>query len=100
MTPRLFVRKVARADMAEGRAWYERRRTGLGDEFLDEVSAILAAIEAQSLRFVVAVDDIRMAPLHRFPYVVYFVELPRHTSVIAVVHGHRSPRVWQQRRAT
>ena len=98
MTPRLFVRKVARADLAEAFTWYEGRRTGLGQEFLDEVSATLAAVEAQPRRFVLAADDIRMAPLHRFPYVAYFVELPRHTSVIAVVHGRRSPRVWQRRR--
>ena len=52
MTPRLFVRKVARADMAEAFTWYEGRRTGLGQEFLDEVSVMLAAVEAQSRRFV------------------------------------------------
>lgn len=84
--------------MAEAFAWYEGRRTGLGHEFLEEVSGTLAAVEAQPQRFVVAIDDIRMAPLRRFPYVVYFVDLPRHTSVIAVVHGRRSPRVWQRRR--
>lgn len=98
MTPRLFVRKVARADMAEAFTWYEGRRVGLGHDFLDEVSHTFTAIEAQPQRFALAVDDIRMAPLHRFPYVAYFVELPRHTSVIAVVHGRRSPRVWQRRR--
>lgn len=79
MTPRLFVRKVARADMAEAFTWYEGRRAGLGHEFLAIVSATFAAIEVQPQRFMVAIDDIRMAPLHRFPYVVYFVELPRHT---------------------
>ena len=98
VTPRLFVRKVARADMAEASAWYWGRRAGLGQEFLEAASVTLAAIEAQPQRFVIAIDDIRMAPLHRFPYVIYFVELPRHTSVLAVVHGRRSPRVWQQRR--
>jgi hypothetical protein len=39
-----------------------------------------------------------MALLRRFPYVVYFVVLPKHTSVIAVMHGHRRPKAWQQRR--
>jgi hypothetical protein len=39
-----------------------------------------------------------MALVHCFPYVIYFVMLPRHISVIAVVHGHGNPQVWQQRR--
>ena len=98
MTPRLFVRKVARADMAEAFAWYEERHAGLGHEFLDAVSDAFVPGEAQPQRFVVAIDDIRMAPLHRFPYIIYFVALPRQTSVLAVVHGRRSPRVWQRRR--
>ena len=98
MTPRLFVRKAARADMAEAFAWYEDRRIGLGHEFLDAASASLARIEAQPQLFSFAVDDIRMAPLRRFPYVVYFVALPRHTSVLAVVHGRRHPRIWQSLR--
>jgi len=98
MTPRLFVRKAARADIAEAFAWYEGRRTGLGQEFLDAVSARMASIETQPEIFRLAVDDIRMAPLRRFPYVVYFVALPRHTSVLAVIHGRRHPRDWRGRR--
>lgn len=98
MTPRLFVRKPAKADVAAAYDWYEAHRTGLGDEFADEVSAVYAAIEEQPQRFPIVFDDIRMALVRRFPYVIYFVTLPRHTSVIAVVHGHRKPQVWRQRR--
>lgn len=98
MTPRLFVRKAARADMTAAFAWYEDRRAGLGHEFLDAASVILARIEAQPQQFPVAFDDIRMALLRRFPYVVYFVVLPQHTSVLAIVHGRRNPRVWKRRR--
>jgi plasmid stabilization system protein ParE len=98
MTPRLFVRKPAKADVAAAFDWYEAHRAGLGDEFAEEVSAVYAAIEEQPLRFPIALDDIRMALVRRFPYVIYFVVLPRHTSVIAVLHGHRRPQVWRQRR--
>lgn len=98
MTLRLFVRKAAKADVASAFDWYESHRTGLGAEFADEVSAVYAAIEEEPLRFPIVLDDIRMALVRRFPYVIYFVVLARHTSVIAVVHGHRKPQVWQQRR--
>jgi toxin ParE1/3/4 len=98
MTPRLFVRRPAKADVAEAFDWYESHRTGLGGEFAEQISAVYAAIEEQPYRFPIVLDDIHMALVHRFPYVIYFVVLPRHTSVIAVVHGHRKPQVWRQRR--
>ncbi len=98
MTPRLFVRKAARVDVAKAFGWYEAHRAGLGNDFAMELSAAYEGIESQPLRFPLIVDDIRIALLRRFPYVVYFVVLPRHISVIAVVHGHRKPQVWQQRR--
>ncbi len=66
--------------------------------FAAEVRATYATIEANPERFPLKVDDIRMALVHRFPYVIYFVVLPRHISVIAVLHGHRDPQIWQQRR--
>lgn len=96
--PPLFVRKAAKADVADALAWYQRRRIGLGEEFVEEISATYAAIEKQPLRFPVVIDDIRMAVVRRFPYLIYFVTAPRGTSVIAVLHGHRDPQVWQRRR--
>jgi toxin ParE1/3/4 len=96
--PRLFVRKAAKADAAEAFSWYEARRTGLGQEFADEIAAAYAAIEEQPLRFPVVLDDIRMVVVRRFPYLVYFAILKTGLSVIAVLHGHRDPQVWQRRR--
>jgi toxin ParE1/3/4 len=98
MTPRLFVRAAARSDMAEAVAWYESRRAGLGQEFLDAVAQSFARIETSPEQFRFAVDDIRMAVVRHFPYVVYFVGLRKHIAVLAVVHGHRNPTVWQRRR--
>jgi plasmid stabilization system protein ParE len=98
MTPRLFVRRSAQADVASASAWYEAHRTGLGGAFVDEVGRTYGAIEDNPEQFPVMLDDIRMALVHRFPYVIYFVILPRHISVIAVIHGHRKPQAWQQRR--
>jgi plasmid stabilization system protein ParE len=94
----LFVRRAARTELAEAFRWYEARSTGLGHEFLRAAAVTLAAVERAPQQFPAAVDDIRKAPLRRFPYVVYFVALPTRTSVIAVMHGRRHPRRWQSRR--
>ena len=96
--PRLFVRKAAKADVAEAFSWYEARRTGSGPEFLDEISVSYEAIEGQPRRFQTILDDIQMAVVHRFPYLVYFVALRNRVSVLAVLHARRDPQVWQRRR--
>lgn len=98
MTPRLFVRKVARTDIAKAFQWYEERGIGLGREFLGALRVALGAIERAPEQFLIAVDDIRKARLRRFPYLIYFVVLARHISVIAVMHARRNPRRWQSRR--
>ncbi len=98
MTPRLFVRREARADMAEAFQWYEVRSVGLGHEFLRAVSIAFTSIQCTPEQYPFAANDIRMVPLRRFPYVVYFVDTARGTSVIAVIHSRRHPRRWQSRR--
>ena len=98
MTPRLFVRKASRADIAEAFRWYEERSVGLGHEFLRAVRVAFRAIEQAPLQFPIALDDIRKVRLRRFPYMIYFVVLPQHISVIAVIHGRRHSRRWQSRR--
>lgn len=57
--PRLYVRKAARADIAEAFRWYEARSTGLGFEFLRAVRVALAGIERAPEQYPVALDDIR-----------------------------------------
>jgi plasmid stabilization system protein ParE len=98
VTPPVFVRREARAEVAEAFRWYEARSVGLGHEFLRVVSVAFTSIQRAPEQHAIAVDDIRMVPLRRFPYVVYFVSTPRSTSVIAVIHSRRHPRRWQSRR--
>jgi len=98
VTPRFFVRRAARADIAEAFRWYERRSAGLGHEFLRSVRVAFAEIGRAPEQYPIAVDDVRKATMRRFPFVIYYVLLPRGTSEIAVMHGRRHPRRWQSRR--
>jgi toxin ParE1/3/4 len=95
---RLYLRDEAEADLVEAFQWYEARRPGLGQEFLQSVRRTLSLIERDPDIYPVVVDDIRKAPLKRFPYITYFVVLEDQISVLAVMHGRRDPRRWQERR--
>lgn len=98
MTPRLFVRRPARADIAEAFTWYESRSAGLGHEFLRAIRVAFASITRSPEQYPVAIDDIRRCTLRRFPFVIYYVVLSRGVSVIAVMHGRRHPQRWKSRR--
>ena len=97
MTPRLFVRDEAAADLEDAADWYEGRRAGLGSEFLRTVRALLAGIARAPHEYPVARGEVRRARVRRFPFVVFYVVEPDHVEVLAVLHGRRDPRVWQSR---
>jgi toxin ParE1/3/4 len=94
----VHLRVEAKADLAEAFQWYEARRSGLGSEFLQAVRLTLSLIERHPDMYPIAIDDIRKAPLKRFPYVAYFVVFHEQISVLAVMHGRRESQRWQERR--
>lgn len=77
--------------------WYERRQTGLGQDFLDELQHILATIVANPARFGFTEGDIREGLLNRFPYAIYYRVLPDQIRVLAVYHTSRNPSGWRIR---
>jgi plasmid stabilization system protein ParE len=78
-------------------AWYERKRPGLGDEFLDELQAAYTRIVSGPLRYQVLRGGVRHASLRRFPYAVYFTIHGEEMSVFAVVYASCDPSEWQRR---
>lgn len=97
MTPRLFVRDEAAADIEAAAEWYNDRRAGLGGEFVRAVRAALAGVARHPQQFPVAAGEVRRARVRRFPYVVFFVPEAEQVVVLAVLHGRRDPQVWRSR---
>ncbi len=89
---RLIVRPDAEADIAAGYDWYEQQREGLGQEFLEEISDAVAAIESEPLRFPVTFRGLRRALVRRFPYGIFFVIRGDTIIVVAAAHLARDPR--------
>ncbi|MDQ3035736.1 MAG: type II toxin-antitoxin system RelE/ParE family toxin [Myxococcota bacterium] len=77
--------------MRSARRWYEQRREGLGDAFLDEIERVLARIEAAPGQFPVVHREVRRALARRFPHAVFFRVDPREIIVLAVLHQARAP---------
>src|SRR5437870_1552004 len=78
-------------------AWYEQRRSGLGEEFIFTLTKQLVRIQANPESYAVLHRQVRGSPMRRFPYVVYYrIEADR-IMVVAVQHGGRRPRAWRAR---
>ena len=98
MTPRLLLEPEAEGEFLEAQRWYGERSPAIAEAFRMAVGRTLEAVESAPDSFPTAALDIQKALVRRFPYVVYYVRLPQVTTVIAIIHGRRDPRVWQERR--
>lgn len=101
MSWRVIVRPEAGGDVEEAAAWYDARREGLGDEFVEDVLAVFDALAENPLlnsrrhpR-----KNIRWRYPERFPYrVIYEVQEAESTvTVAAVLHAARHDREWRRR---
>lgn len=93
----LLIQPEAERDLAEGLAWYEEQRPGLGQEFIMGVEAALETIECHPESHPRVHGDTRRALLRRFPYGVFYLLEPDRIIVLAVMHAARDPRQWQKR---
>ncbi|HJP32914.1 MAG: type II toxin-antitoxin system RelE/ParE family toxin [Candidatus Latescibacteria bacterium] len=95
--PPVVLRPQAEQDIIQAQRWYEARSPGLGLAFVSAVDDTIQRILNQPLAFPEVHGPTRRAIIRRFPYGVYFRELPEHIVVLAVMHGSRHPRRWQAR---
>lgn len=63
----------ARLDIVETIAWYNEQQAGLGKRFRSAFTETISLIREQPLLFAGRYRGIRLAPLKKFPYHVYYV---------------------------
>jgi hypothetical protein len=82
----------------EAAAWYDKRRPGLGDEFLECVFDCVKRVRTSPESFARFDGEYRRASAARFPYLVFYEYDGRCVTILAVLHSARSPRLWRSRR--
>jgi toxin ParE1/3/4 len=98
----LRILDEAREELRQSAHWYEDKRSGLGDDFLDAVQNAFELIEQHPKRFkrLKTKDpdrEIRRLLLKRFPFLIVYEILPEEILVVAVAHGKRKPNYWENR---
>ncbi len=97
MSLAIVFRPEAEADVLEARDWYEEQQPGLSEAFADSLDEIVSRIAPMPRMYPVALRDVRRGKLRKFPYLIYYRMLADRIEVIAVLHGSRSPNLWQDR---
>src|SRR5438046_9527118 len=87
----------AERDIAEAYEWYEEHRRGLGDEFLLCVEVAFQVIAERPRSFPTVRRKAKRILVHRFPYLILFIEKPDYISVIGVFHTSSDPQRWDDR---
>jgi plasmid stabilization system protein ParE len=97
MSPSVVYLPEARDDIDAAYVGYEQQQTGLGGRFLESVRDQVARIQANPALYGVVHQDVRAAPIRRFPYVVYYRIEGGQVVVVAVQHGSRGWSSWLSR---
>lgn len=82
----VLVRPAADNDLAAARDWYEQRRVGLGDEFLDEIALAIQELEQGPLHPRLYYRNFRRVLLRRFPYKIFYQVIGDRIVIFRVLH--------------
>jgi plasmid stabilization system protein ParE len=97
MAADLVIAPEAEQDLVEAYSWYERRRAGLGEDFLSSVDASIHGIRRSPAMCAPILDAFRRCLVRRFPYAVFYEYIDETVTVYGVFHIARDPAKWRER---
>jgi len=97
MPAKLVIAPETELDIAEAYVWYERRRIGLGEEFLSSVDACMESIRRQPEMYPLVHENYRRSLIRRFPYAIFYEYAESTVTAYGVFHTSRDPEKWRQR---
>jgi toxin ParE1/3/4 len=96
MSQMVILSPAADRELEEAAAWYERE-VGRGEAFVERIQEALDRIRETPELHPKVYRDIRRVRVPRFPYNVFYRNLPDRVEVIADLHKRRDPNAWQSR---
>jgi len=99
---RIRILQQAAEEVAAAANWYDKERSGLGQEFVNAVEMAMDLIEEDLLPLSPMPGKSRglgmkRLILKRFPYDLVVREAKNETVVVAVAHHSRQPGYWRER---
>jgi len=97
MSFEIIITSFAEHDLLDALEYYNSKKTGLGDELVDELDKVFKMIEVNPEQFPVVLDKTRKAVIKRFPFNVYYIIVGPKVFVTAIFNTWRKPRIWKER---
>lgn len=97
MVAELIISPETEQDIAAAYAWYEGRRSGLGEDFLSCIDACIETIRRIPEMYAVVHEDYRRGLARRFPYAIFYEYVEGQVTVYGVFHTSRDPDKWRDR---
>ena len=90
----ILIKEEARLDTATAYYYYEDKRKGLGEEFLEELEKRYQDLISHPLNYGFIDDQqiIRDVKVDRFPYVIIFEVIDNNVIIYAVHNTYRHPK--------
>jgi len=77
--------------------WYFERSELASSRFAGELNQAITLVSEAPQRWPASIHGTRKFLLRRFPFAVFYRELPTVIQVLAVAHTHRRPGYWKKR---
>ena len=87
----------AKREPMDAAEYYENQRSGLGDDFLDEVAAALQRLNRWRHSGPASDAGYRRCLIRRFPYALIYRPNDGEIVIVAVMHLKRRPGYWIRR---
>ena len=95
----IIIRPAAEADLVAACEWYNEKRLGFGDRFLDSATVAARFVAEHPEAYQVLHRGVRRAPLRGFPYGLLYRVHADVIIVVGVFHARRDPKAWRHRLA-
>ena len=93
------VHSAARTELDEAMGFYEIRTNGLGLDLEAKVEKAVAAIQRNPESWPRHKRTaFRKVFVERFPFTIFYMDLPDVIWIVAVAHGSRRPDYWSRRK--
>ena len=97
MTLKVFFTPDAKSDIRLGREQLRESSWELGERFFQDIKATTNKIARNPAHYAIVYKNVRQCRLDNFPHVVSYLVVENTVQVLAIVHGHRDPRIWKGR---
>jgi hypothetical protein len=99
LTRPVRVTSIAESDIARAQDDYEAREPGLGNLFVEQVRSALSRIGQNPFQYQIVRDAFgsRRAPVHQFPWSVWYQVMPDESVVIGCLAHRQDPALARKR---